>query len=137
MAQVSVSIGGRAYRLACNPGEEPHLEALARRVDEQIRDMRAAFGEIGDQRLTVMAALKIADEVTEAKTQAGAAALRADDVLQAERAARQAAEARAEGFAEAIDEMSVRIETLAATLSGAAPSPLPVYGERPGEGRGD
>ena len=29
MSQVSVSIGGRGFRLACNPGEEPHLEALA------------------------------------------------------------------------------------------------------------
>ena len=98
MAQVSVSIGGRAYRLACNPGEEAHLEALARRVDEQIREMRASFGEIGDQRLTVMAALKIADEVSEAQARADAAALRADEALQSERAARQAAEARAEGL---------------------------------------
>ena len=131
MAQVSVSIGGRSYRLACNPGEEDHLEALARRVDEQIREMRASFGEIGDQRLTVMAALKIADEVAEAQKLAGEAGRLADEALQSERAARQAAEARAEGLARAIDEMSVRIETLAATLS-----PPPARGERPGEGRG-
>ncbi len=119
MAQVSVSIGGRAYRLACNPGEEPHLETLARRVDEQIREMRASFGEIGDQRLTVMAALKIADELAEARAQADAAGHRAEEALDFERAARQAAEARAENFADAIGEMSVRIETLAATLAGA------------------
>ena len=131
MAQVSVSIGGRSYRLACNPGEEDHLEALARRVDEQIREMRASFGEIGDQRLTVMAALKIADEVAEAQKLAGEAGRLADEALQSERAARQAAEARAEGLARAIDEMSVRIETLAATLS-----PPPARGERPGGGRG-
>ena len=119
MAQVSVSIGGRSYRLACNPGEEDHLEALARRVDEQIREMRASFGEIGDQRLTVMAALKIADEVAEAQKLAGEAGRLADGALQSERAARQAAEARAEGLARAIDETSVRIETLATTLSPA------------------
>ena len=132
MAQVSVSISGRAYRLACNPGEEEHLEALARRVDEQIREMRASFGEIGDQRLTVMAALKIADEVSELQKQAGEAGRLADEALQSERAARQAAEARAEGLTHAINEMSVRIETLAATLS-----PLPARAERPGEGRGE
>lgn len=119
MAQVSVSIGGRAYRLACNPGEEEHLGTLARRVDEQIREMRASFGEIGDQRLTVMAALKIADEVTEAQAQADAAARRTEEVLESERAARHAAESRAEGFAEAINEMSVRIENLAATIAAA------------------
>jgi cell division protein ZapA len=119
MSQVSVSIGGRAYRLACNPGEEEHLEALARRVDEQIKQMRASFGEIGDQRLIVMAALKIADEVTELQAQASETALRSDEVLQSERAARLDAEARAEGLTQAINAMSVRIENLAAALSGA------------------
>jgi cell division protein ZapA len=119
MAQVSVSIGGRAYRLACNPGEEEHLGTLARRVDEQIKEMRASFGEIGDQRLTVMAALTIADEVTEAQARADASARLADEVLQSERAARLAAEARAEGLTHTINEMSVRIENLAATIAGA------------------
>ena len=73
MAQVSVSIGGRGFRLACNPGEEPHLEALARTVDEKISRMRASFGEIGDQRLVVMAALTIADELNEAQKTASRA----------------------------------------------------------------
>jgi cell division protein ZapA len=119
MAQVSVSIGGRAYRLACNPGEEKHLEALGRRLDEKIKAMRTSFGEIGDQRLIVMAALTIADEVAEAQARAGEEAHRADEVLQSERAARHAAEARAEGLNHAINEMSVRIENLAATIAGA------------------
>ena len=78
MAQVSVTIGGRAYRLACNPGEEAHLEALARGVDEKIKAMRASFGEIGDQRLVVMAALTIADELSEAREAASAQTRRAD-----------------------------------------------------------
>ena len=119
MAQVSVSIGGRPYRLACNPGEEEHLEALARRVDEKIKEMRTSFGEIGDQRLIVMAALTIADEVTEARKGSDDAARRAEEVLQAERDARHAAESRAEALTQAIDEMSMRIEGLAATLSVA------------------
>ena len=67
MAQVTVTIGGRVFRLACNEGEEPHLEALAREVDAKIDGIRASFGEIGDQRLIVMAALTIADELSEAQ----------------------------------------------------------------------
>ena len=67
MAQVAVSIGGRVYRLACNEGEEPHLEALARQVDGKIDEIRGAFGEIGDQRLVVMSALTFADELSEAQ----------------------------------------------------------------------
>lgn len=119
MAQLSVNIGGRPYRLACNPGEEPHLEALAAVVDGKIAEMRGAFGEIGDQRLVVMAALTIADEVSELKRAAEARSIENDKALSEQRAAREAAEARAERLAHAIHEMSLRVETLAATLSGA------------------
>jgi cell division protein ZapA len=114
MAQVSVSIGGRAYRLACNPGEEAHLEALAHSVDEKISQMRASFGEIGDQRLVVMAALTIADELNEARKAAAAQTRRAEAALAAEEAARGDAEAAAE----ALDEMSARIASLAAAIVG-------------------
>ena len=57
MAQVAVTIGGRTYRLACNEGEEEHLESLARVVDSKFDTIHKSFGEIGDQRLIVMAAL--------------------------------------------------------------------------------
>ena len=67
MPQVNVTIAGKAYRMACGEGEEPHLEALAQFYDGKIEEMRQAFGEIGDMRLHVMAALMVADEVTELK----------------------------------------------------------------------
>ena len=114
MAQVSVSIGGRAYRLACNPGEEAHLEALAHSVDEKITQMRASFGEIGDQRLVVMAALTIADELNEARKTVAAQTRRAEAALAAEEAARGDADAAAE----ALDEMSARIAALATAIVG-------------------
>ena len=114
MAQVSVSIGGRAYRLACNPGEEAHLESLARGVDDKIQEMRASFGEIGDQRLVVMAALTIADELNEARKTSSAQTRRAEAALAAERAAL----AETEPAARALDEMSARVEALAESLSG-------------------
>ncbi|HEY5794933.1 MAG TPA: cell division protein ZapA [Bosea sp. (in: a-proteobacteria)] len=65
MPQVNVTIAGKAYRMACGEGEEPHLEGLARIYDGKIQEMREAFGEIGDMRLHVMAALMVADEVSE------------------------------------------------------------------------
>lgn len=67
MPQVNVTIAGKAYRMACGEGEEPHLEGLARFYDGKIEEMRQAFGEIGDMRLHVMAALMVADEVSELK----------------------------------------------------------------------
>ena len=65
MPQVNVTIAGKAYRMACGEGEEPHLEGLARVYDGKIQEMREAFGEIGDMRLHVMAALMMADEASE------------------------------------------------------------------------
>ena len=65
MAQVSVTINGRQFRMACEDGQEPHLVDLARDLDARIADLRGKFGEIGDTRLTVMAALTLADELGE------------------------------------------------------------------------
>ena len=66
MAQVSVTINGRQFRMACEDGQEGHLMDLARELDSRISGLRAKFGEIGDTRLTVMAAITVADELAEA-----------------------------------------------------------------------
>ena len=66
MPQVSVTINGRQFRMACEDGEEGHLVELARELDARISGLRAKFGEIGDTRLTVMAAITVADELVEA-----------------------------------------------------------------------
>ena len=68
MAQVSVTINGRQFRMTCEDGQEEHLEKLARELDARIGGLRAKFGEIGDTRLTVMAAITVADELAEAGT---------------------------------------------------------------------
>ncbi len=66
MAQVNVTINGRQFRMACEDGQEGHLMDLARELDGRISGLRAKFGEIGDTRLTVMAAITVADELAEA-----------------------------------------------------------------------
>jgi cell division protein ZapA len=66
MAQVNATIAGRSFRLACEDGQEDHLQRLAKDMDERILHLREKFGEIGDTRLTVMAALMVADELSEA-----------------------------------------------------------------------
>ena len=65
MSHVSVTINGRQYRMACEDGQEGHLMRLARDLDQRIDQLRTRFGEIGDMRLTVMAALTVADEFSE------------------------------------------------------------------------
>lgn len=65
MAQVNVTINGRQYRMGCEDGQEEHVMTLAQEIDDRIEQLRGAHGEIGDQRLTVMAALTVADELAE------------------------------------------------------------------------
>ena len=67
MPHVSVTIAGRVYRMACDDGQEQHLAALAQDLDRRIEQLRGSFGEIGDMRLAVMAALMTADELAEAR----------------------------------------------------------------------
>jgi cell division protein ZapA len=65
MAQVTVSIDGKTYRMACDEGQEEHLIDLAQRFDRYVMHLKDSFGEIGDQRLTVMSGIMVMDELTE------------------------------------------------------------------------
>jgi cell division protein ZapA len=106
MAQVSVTINGRQFRMTCEDGQEQHLENLARELDSRIGGLRAKFGEIGDTRLTVMAAITVADELAEAGTRVK----RLEEELAALQDARMAAS----------DRNKATQASLAAALSAAA-----------------
>ena len=121
MPQVTVHIGGRNYRMGCGEGEEAHLEGLAKTVDDKITEMRAAFKDLDDQRIVVMAAVAIADELAEVRRKAGAAAAAASEAVAALTAARDAAEARAETLASVVEESAARVEAMTASLN----SPMP------------
>lgn len=121
MAYVTISIGGRAYRMACDDGQEEHLAGLGEEVDARIDQLREAFGEIGDQRLGIMAAITIADELSEARRRLRAA----EQEAASERAARGVAVQRLEetqaAVAGAVVSAAERLERLARGL-GTSPS---------------
>jgi cell division protein ZapA len=66
MNHINVTINGRQYRMACEEGQEARLMRLAESLQTRVEDLRGKFGEIGDQRLTVMAALTACDELLDA-----------------------------------------------------------------------
>jgi cell division protein ZapA len=66
MNHVNVTINGRQYRMACEEGQETLLLNLSENLESRIQSLRGKFGEIGDARLTVMAALTVCDELLEA-----------------------------------------------------------------------
>jgi len=119
MAQVSVTINGRQFRMACEDGQEGHLEELARELDGRISGLRAKFGEIGDTRLTVMAAITVADELAEA----GLRVKRLEEELAALEGARTAASERNKSaqasVAAALSAAAERIEGITKKLNAA------------------
>ena len=128
MAQVNTSIAGRQFRLACEDGQEDHLQALAKDIDQRIIDLRRKFGEIGDTRLTVMAALTLADEAAEAradlrKLEDELAAHEETHAASAERA-RQASDAVVGAFHSAAE----RIESITRKLNQTVGAPAVVVG---------
>jgi len=127
MASVNVTINGRNYRMACEDGEEPHLMELARDLDERIANLRSSFGEIGDMRLTVMAALMISDELTESAKQLRTLDGELERVRDMGEVAGDRVEATENAVSAALNTAADRIERLAKALnqtrgpSGAVP----------------
>jgi cell division protein ZapA len=66
MNHINVTINGRQYRMACEDGQEARLLKLAESLESRVDSLRGKFGEIGDSRLTVMAALTVCDELVDA-----------------------------------------------------------------------
>jgi cell division protein ZapA len=66
VAHVTVTINGRQYRMACEDGQEGHLTGLATDLNQRVEQLRGNFGEIGDNRLLVMAAITVSDALSEA-----------------------------------------------------------------------
>jgi cell division protein ZapA len=67
MPQVTVTINDRKYRMACEDGQEQQLLALCDDINRRIAELSGKFGEIGDARLILMAALSVADELGDTK----------------------------------------------------------------------
>lgn len=102
MPEVDVVINGRDYRIACEAGQEARLGELARQVDDRIRGLVSTLGNVGDDRLLVMASLLIADDLADAS-----AALSAEGAQ---------AEARDAVVAEEIEAFARRVEGVADAL---------------------
>ena len=66
MAQVVVTVNGRAYTMQCKDGEESHLSDLGELLDSEIERIKDGVGQVGDVRLLLMGGLVIADKLSDA-----------------------------------------------------------------------
>lgn len=108
MSDVTVTINRRSYQIACDDGQEEHLRSLAHIVDKRVDELVTAMGQIGDQRLLVMASLLLADEVQDVRQNLQNAQDTIDKTATGDIAERQAATA--------IEEMAAKIEALAGAI---------------------
>jgi cell division protein ZapA len=67
VAEITLFLNGRGYRIACADGQEPHIEKLGRYIDGKVQELVRQVGQVGDARLLAMASLMIADELAEAR----------------------------------------------------------------------
>ncbi len=119
MATVAVTIAGRVYRMACGEGEEAHLQSLARHVDATLASLREGFGEIGDGRLVVMAAITVADELSEARARIASLEAELDGLRTTEAGGMALRDALAEEVASSLHDAAERIERVAQAMNGA------------------
>ena len=111
MAQVTVTINGKDYQVACDDGQEAHLSRLGSYVDNRIGELTAAVGQVGDARLLVMVSLLLADELSDVYAElevARTADAGASAMLSAE-----------ESLSAGIEDLAMRIETIAESLEQA------------------
>lgn len=117
MAQINVTINGRSFRMACDDGEEDRLLGLAERFDGWINELRGAFGEIGDQRLTVMAGIMATDQLVELEKKVARLEEELATARDAGNAARDTLDLREAETASAIATAAEKIEVLAESLT--------------------
>jgi cell division protein ZapA len=117
MAQVTVTINGRSYRMACEDGQEEHLRGLARRLDDMVEGLRGDFGEIGDQRLTVMAAIMCMDELSEMQRRLKGLEAENRALTETRSAVLDRAERSEQETAKRVGDLARRLEDLAQVIS--------------------
>jgi cell division protein ZapA len=106
MAQVTIDVNGRPYSVGCEDGQEQHLLDLARMFDRLVRQVSQDMGQLGETRLFLMAALLLADEMTDTRARMTA--------IQGELARLQSDNARIESRAvAALEKAARRIERMA------------------------
>lgn len=67
MAQVTLTIAGREYNVACRDGEEPHLRSLGALLDSHAATASQASGGLNSERTLLYIALILADQLDEAE----------------------------------------------------------------------
>lgn len=122
MATVTVTIDGKAYRMACDEGQEEHLSGLADRFDQYVTHLKTSFGEIGDLRITVMAGIMVMDELSELQKRVAGLESEAEALRRSRDDAVARADSNDAALTGVLGDMAGRIEHLAKRIVPRAAS---------------
>jgi cell division protein ZapA len=132
MPEVSIEIGGRAFSVACQDGEEPYLLAAAKMLDTEAAVILGQIGRMPADRMLLMAGLMLADKTAaledEVQTLQGRVAAQEKSLASAEERladrARRIGELQEAGprtelptrFTDGLAELAARAESIAAEI---------------------
>ena len=117
MSHINVTINGRQYRMACEEGQEVRLLKLAENLQQRVESLRGKFGEIGDARLTVMAALTACDGLVDASARIRSLEEEVEQLRNARTAATDRARATQTAVSNALNAAAERIERTTQVLN--------------------
>ena len=117
MSHINVTINGRQYRMACEEGQEVRLLKLAENLQQRVESLRGKFGEIGEARLTVMAALTACDELVDAGARIRSLEEEVEQLRNARTAATDRARATQTAVSNALNAAAERIERTTQVLN--------------------
>ena len=67
MANVNIKFNGKDFLLSCDDGQEEHLEELSQHLNKKFNKLKSELGSIGENKLLLIASIKIMDEYFETK----------------------------------------------------------------------
>jgi cell division protein ZapA len=105
VGELAVTVNGHVHTLTCDDGQEVRLRRLAQLVDARIGEFVAAVGQVGEARLLLMAALTLADQLS--------------DAAEAAQAEKKSGEAALAAIADQADGLAARLEAIAARFETA------------------
>ena len=68
MANVNIKFNGKEFLLSCDDGQEEHLEELLIQLNQKFNELKNELGNLGENKLLLITAVKIMDEYHETKT---------------------------------------------------------------------
>ena len=79
MSEVEISVGGRRYTIACNPGEEKDVLLASEKLDKEAEHIVKNIGKVADVKLLLMAGLMISGRL---KTVEKEVSIKSEEILQ-------------------------------------------------------